>query len=165
MSYSHQKSDNVLIGAQMFDTPEMVTEAFGKKADLLRYKVIPVLLVVENNRKSTLDVRNIEVNIVSADGSHVSSLKPDDIQFLATNGKRPPQVPMNIPLPKRKKGLTAPEIASRAFAAEMIAPGDSASGFFYFEGTPEPGDKVYINGLHEVPSGREIMYFEFPLQP
>jgi hypothetical protein len=46
----------------------------------------------------------------------------------------------------------------------MIAPGDSASGFFYFKGKPEKGDKIYINGLQEMPSGHDITFFEFPFE-
>jgi hypothetical protein len=46
----------------------------------------------------------------------------------------------------------------------MLPPGDSASGFFYFEARPESGDSIYLNGLHEARSGKEIMYFEFPMK-
>jgi len=52
---------------------------------------------------------------------------------------------------------------TRAFAAKMLPPGDSASGFFYFEARPEVGDKIYLNGLRDARSGEEILYFEFPL--
>ena len=54
---------------------------------------------------------------------------------------------------------------ARAFVAKMLPPGDSASGFFYdFEARPESGDSIYLNGLHEGRSGKEIMYFEFPMK-
>jgi hypothetical protein len=46
----------------------------------------------------------------------------------------------------------------------MLPPGDSASGFFYFEARSEPSDKLYVNGMREARSGKEIMYFEFPLE-
>jgi hypothetical protein len=66
-------------------------------------------------------------------------------------------------LPKRKNPLAAPEITDRAFGAKVIAPGDSASGFFYFEAKPESGDKLYVNGLRDARSGQDLLYFEFTL--
>ncbi len=46
----------------------------------------------------------------------------------------------------------------------MLPPGDTASGFFYFEAKPESGDSVYVNGLRDARSGKEVMYFEFELK-
>jgi hypothetical protein len=71
--------------------------------------------------------------------------------------------PVPNPLPKKKNPLNAPQIVERAFAAKMLPPGDSASGFFYFDARPETGDKLYLNGLRDTPSGQEILYFEFGL--
>jgi hypothetical protein len=51
----------------------------------------------------------------------------------------------------------------RAFAAKMLAPGDSASGFVYFEAHPEAGDKLYVNGLRDARTQQELLYFEFGL--
>jgi hypothetical protein len=163
-SYAHQASDNVVVGAQVLDKPDLVEQAFGKKIDFRRYGLTPILVVVENNRKATIDLRAMEVNLVGEDGRHVSTVKPDDIQLMAGRGQRGPQVPVNLPLPKRKGGITSSEISGRAFAAEMVAPGDKASGFFYFNAIAEPGDRLYINGVQEARSGRDITYFEFPLE-
>lgn len=163
-SYAHQTSDDVVIGAQVYGKPEMVEEAFGKKIDFSKYGVTPVLVVIENKRKQSLDLRSIEVTIVADDGRHASAVKPEDIQLMGSNGQHPSQVPSPVHLPKRKPGIARTEIASRAFAAEMLAPGDTASGFFYFDATPEPTDRLYVSGLNEQPSGEEITYFEFPLQ-
>ena len=163
-SYAHQSADHVTIGAKPYNTEELTTEAFGKRADLLRYGVLPVLVVIENNRDVAMDLRDIEVNLVAADGRHATSINPEDIPFLAKHGHKAPPVQSPIPLPKRGNPLTAPEIVTRAFAAKMLPPGDSASGFFYFEAHSETGDKLYVNGLRDARSGREILYFEFPLE-
>jgi hypothetical protein len=164
IAYAHQDSDHVTVGAKAYDNEDLTAEAFGKKADLLRYGVLPVLVVVENKRDKPLDVRHVEVNLVAADGRHSQSINPDDIPYLGHTAKRPVSMPHPpIPLPKKKNPLSAPEISERAFAAKLIAPGDSASGFFYFEATPEAGDKIYLNGLRDARSGEELLYFEFPL--
>ena len=162
--YAHQSSDQVTIGAKAYDKPELIAQAFGKKTDLLKYGVLPVLVVIENDRSKTLDLRDMEVNLVAADGRHAPAVNPEDIPFLGNPRRgQGTQVPMPVPLPRKRNPLTGPEIVSRAFAAKMLPPGDSASGFFYFEAKPERGDKLYLNGLRETPSGQDILYFEFPL--
>ena len=163
-NYAHQSGDNVVIGAKAYNTEELTAEAFGKKTDLLRYGVLPVLVVIENKRDKAIDLRDLEVSLVAADGRHAGAVSPEDIPFLAKHGKKPPPVQPPIPLPKRGNPLNAPEIVTRAFAAKMLPPGDSASGFFYFEARSEPGDKLYLNGLHDARSGQDIFYFEFPLE-
>jgi hypothetical protein len=45
----------------------------------------------------------------------------------------------------------------------MLPPGDKASGFFYFRAASEPGMRLYVSGIYERPSGKELLYFEIPL--
>jgi hypothetical protein len=161
--YAHQTSEQVTVGAKPYDSEELTAEAFGKKTDLLKYGVLPVLVVIENKRQKTLDLRNLEVNLVAADGRHVGPVSPEDIPFLAKRAKKPTMNPVPNPLPRKKNPLNTPQIVERAFAAKMLPPGDSATGFFYFEARPEAGDKLYLNGLRDTPSGQEILYFEFGL--
>ena len=163
--YAHQSGDKVTVGAKPYNTEDLTTEAFGKKADLLRYGVLPVLVVIENKRDKAIDLRDVEVSLVAADGRHASAVNPEDIPFLARHGHKPPPVQPPIPLPKKGNPLNAPEIVTRAFSARMLPPGDSASGFFYFEAKSEPGDKLYLNGLRDARSGQDILYFEFALEP
>lgn len=162
--YAHQSADQVTVGAKSYDNEDLTAEAFGKKTDLLKYGVLPVLVVIENKREKALNLRDLEVNLVAADGRHVGMVNPEDIPYLGKRAKRPsmgPRVP--VPLPSKKNPLNAPEIVERAFAAKMLPPGDSASGFFYFEAKSEAGDKLYLNGLRDARSGQDILYFEFPL--
>jgi hypothetical protein len=162
-TYAHQTGDQVTVGAKSYNTQELTAEVFGKKADLLKYGVLPVLVVIENKREKSLDLRDVEVNLVGTDGRHVAAVSPEDVPFLGTAGKHPGMSPTRIPLPKKKNPLNAPEIVTRAFSAKMLPPGDSASGFFYFEARSEAGDKLYMNGLRDARSGQDILYFEFPL--
>ena len=86
--YAHQLSEQVLVGAKAFDNADLTTEAFGKKADLLKYGVLPVLVVIENKRDKSINLQDLEVSLVAADGRHVAATSPDDIQFIA-NGWTP----------------------------------------------------------------------------
>ena len=162
--YAHQVSDQVMLGAKSFDTEDLTAEAFGKKADLLKYGIVPVLVVIENQREKSLDLEDIQVSLVAADGRHVDAMNPDDIQFMGGKKKRPSATPYpRLPLPKKGNPLASPEVTERAFSAKMLPPKDSTNGFFFFEARPEPGDKLYVSGIKDARSGQEIMYFEFPL--
>lgn len=164
--YAHQQSESVTVGAKAFDNEYLVARAFGKKIDFSRYGVVPVLVVVENKRDKALDLRRLEFGLVASDGRHVGAVPPEELPSLATAGKHPRTtgVPLPpVPLPKRKNPLAANEVSVRAFSVQMLAPGDSASGFLYFEAKLEPGDKLYLNGMRDARSGQELLYFEFPL--
>jgi len=166
--YANQTSEQVLVGAKAFDNADLVADAFGKKADLLRYGVLPVLVVVENKRDKSIDLRDMEVSLVATDGRHVSPISADEVAYLAKNGRRRPKGPgdgvqLPIPLPAKKNPLAAPGITGRAFVAGMVPPGDSVSGFFYFEAQAEVGDSLYLSGMKDPRTGKEVMYFEFRL--
>jgi hypothetical protein len=165
--YAHQTSEQVLVGAKPFDNADLVADAFGKKTDLLKYGVLPVLVVVENKRDKSIDLRDLQVSLVATDGRHVEAISPDEVSYLAKNGRRRPKGPgegIPLPLPQKKNPLAAPEITGRAFTAGMLPPGDSVSGFFYFEAQAEVGDSLYLSGMKDARSRKEILYFEFPLK-
>ena len=46
----------------------------------------------------------------------------------------------------------------------MLPPGQTASGFFYFQTGLQRGATLYLNGLSEAATGKEILYFELPLR-
>ena len=46
----------------------------------------------------------------------------------------------------------------------MLPAGQSASGFFYFRTGLQRGATIYLNGLTEAATGKELFYFEIPLR-
>ena len=64
----------------------------------------------------------------------------------------------------KKNPLDEWEIEGRAFSAKVIPPGQSASGLLYFR-TPETSAaaSVYISGLANAVTGKQLYYFEIPL--
>ena len=165
-AYAHQSADQVTIGAKPFDNDDLVSQAFGKKVDLLKYGILPVLVVIENKRQNALDLRDVQVSLVASDGRHSTSVSPEEFASLGKQGKHPATMtPLpRIPLPKKGNPLNSPEIGARAFSPKMLPAGDSASGFFYFEAKSEPGDSLYVSGLRDARSREEILYFEFPFE-
>ena len=65
---------------------------------------------------------------------------------------------------KKKNPLMIPEIETRAFAAKMLPPGESAYGFFYFQTGHRHGAKLYVTGLTDAPSGQDLLFFDIPLE-
>jgi hypothetical protein len=164
---SHQTSEKVTIGAAAYDTAQKAGAAFGK-LDPYQYGILPVLVVLQNDSGQAIRVDLMRVDYVAPDGSHVDATPAQDVRYL--NGPRKPNV-VNGPLPtggphisRKKNPLAGWEIEGRAFSAKMIPPGQSAGGFFYFQTGHRTNSRLYVTGIAEASSGRELLYFEFPLK-
>lgn len=157
--------DQVVIGAEAFSTPEKSARAFGK-LDPNKYEILPVLIVIKNNRKSPLKVSPLQVQYIVPGMGKIDALRSDEIASAAAGPTAPNLGPKPFPIPTRRKKnpLSAPEIEGRSFAARMIAAGESASGFFYFNIRHRTTAKIYINGLVDAASNQEIFYFEIPFE-
>lgn len=161
--YSSQSNENVIVGVKAFSDPEDAAAAFGPKTDFARYGFLPVLVVIENHRAQTLDIKSLEVELVAPNGNHVKPVPSNEVPYIARPGQRPGQQKLPFPTPKKKNPLSGSSVGERAFAAKVIPAGDSASGFFYFEANADPDLKLYLNGFIERPSGKELFYFEIPV--
>ena len=152
----------VVVAVVPLSTADEIRRAFGK-ADLLKHNVLPVLVVIDNNSTRALKV-NLQSEYINAAGKHLDATPAGDIMYL--NGVKRPQGPEQVRLPiptrKAKNKLEAWEVTGRAFAAKLIPPGESVSGFVYFQTSREPGAKIYLNGLSEA-GGNDLFYFEIPL--
>ncbi|MBM3762833.1 MAG: hypothetical protein FJW36_21620 [Acidobacteria bacterium] len=155
--------DQVIIGIEAFDTADKASKAFGK-LDPNKFEVLPVLIVIKNNRKAPIKVSPLEVQYIVPGQGKIFALQSDEVTTAAQGPTRPNLGPKPLPFPTRRKKnpLSAPEIEGRAFAAKMIAAGDSASGFFYFNIRHRTTARIYINGLVDSSTNQEIFYFEIP---
>jgi hypothetical protein len=155
--------DQVIIGVEAFDTADKASKPFGK-LDPNKYEVLPVLIVIKNNRKSPIKVGNLEVQYIVPGLGKVEALRANEVTSAAAGPTAPNLGPRPLPIPARRKKnpLAAPEIEGRAFAARMIAAGESASGFFYFNIKHRTTAKIYLNGLVDASTNQEIFYFEIP---
>jgi len=162
----HQTSEKVTIAAQAMETDDETREAFGK-VNPSRYGVLPVLIVVQNDGPDAIRMDRVKFVYNLPDGSHVEATPAQDVKYL--NGVRQPKAPNGLPTPikiKRdpKNPLAEWEIEGRAFAAKMLPAGQAASGFVYFETTQRSAAaSVYISGLENPVTGKELYYFEIPM--
>lgn len=159
--YAHQEGEQVVVGAKAFQSSEETKPVFGKKVDLNRYGILPVLLVIKNNRPKALDLNGIEVKLVPKEGQSVIPVEPGDVAAIAKPVK-PPNVNAS-PIPHIHKAMDSLAIIEKAFVAKIVPPGQQVSGFFYFQAHPEPGLKFLVQGIFERASGKQIVYFEIPL--
>jgi hypothetical protein len=163
-SYSHQTNDRVTIGVDAYASPEKAKMAFGK-LDPYQYGVLPVLVVMQNDSADTIRLSHLKVEYNDTSGSHVEATPPRDVRYLNSPGR--PPIPSGRPIPfphKKKNPLNAWEIEGRAFSADSLPPGNSAYGFFYFQTPIQQGATIYVSGLTDAKTGRELLYFEVPLK-
>jgi len=153
----------VTIGVETYVAGEKVRAAFGKLTPY-DYGVLPVLIVIRNDSPETIRLDHMKAEYVGQH-SRVTATPPDEVQF-AHPGRRPDlgaAPPSPIPI-KKKNPLGAWEIQGRALSAQMVAPGLSASGFLYFQTQIQNNATIYLSGLSEARSGKELFYFEIPVE-
>jgi hypothetical protein len=126
-----------------------------------------VLVVIQNDSDKAIRLDRLKVEYAGPNHDRVEATPAKDVRYL-----RPPQRPSAIEGPAgkvkvlktKKNPLEAWEIEGRAMSAQMLPPGQSASGFFYFQTSLQPNATLYLNGLYEAATGKEILYFELPLK-
>jgi hypothetical protein len=159
----HQTSQGVTIAAIPYDTEELAKSAFGKLNPNER-GILPVLVVIDNPTASAIRLNRLKIEYTAPGGLRVLNTPAQDLRFL--NGAREPKIspgPVGgIHVSRDKNPFGEWEIEGRAFNAKMIAPNDTASGFFYFQTGRRGGASLYLSGLVDAKSGQELFYFEIP---
>jgi len=160
----HQTNDKLTIGAEPYESGEKVKIAFGK-VDPYQYGVLPVLVVIQNDTGKAISVDHLRAEYVGPNHDRVYATAAKDVRYL-----RGPQRPNVIDGPvgkvkvlAKKNPLDAWEIEGRAFTAQMLPAGNTASGFLYFQTGLERGATIYITGLAEAATSKELLFFELPL--
>jgi hypothetical protein len=157
--------NTVTIGAEAYASGEKVKAAFGK-LDPYEHGILPVLVVIQNDGDKAIRLDNLKVEYMGPGRQRVEATPAKDVKYLRGAGRPPvvPGPPGRVKIVKPKKNpLDVWEIEGRAFAAQMLPPGQSASGFFYFQTGLRAESTLYISGLTEAGTGKELFYFEIPL--
>jgi hypothetical protein len=160
----HQTNAQVTIGVDPYVSPDKVKTAFGK-LDPYQYGILPVLVAIQNDSDKAIRLDGLRAEYVGPNRDRVEATPAKDVRYL--RGPNRPGVitgPGGTPkILSKKNPLDAWEIEGRAFAAQMLAAGQSASGFFYFQTGLQRGATIYLNGLTEAGTNKELFYFEIPL--
>jgi hypothetical protein len=163
---NHQSNAQITIGVEAFTTLDKVQLAFGKLQPN-QFGILPVLVVIQNDSDKAIRLDRLKAEYAGPSHERIEATPAREVRYL-----RPPQRPASIDGPAgrvkvlktRKNPLDEWEIEGRALSAQMLPPGQSASGFVYFQTGLQHGATIYLNGLYEAASGKEIFYFEIPLQ-
>lgn len=165
--YPHKlTSESVTIAAQPFETDEEAKEAFGK-VNPWRYGALPVLIVIQNNGKDTINFDRMLAVYDLPDGQHVEATPAAELKYLR-GAKKPSGVPTpigGIAISRAPKNPLAEwEIEGRAFSAKVLPAGQSASGFVYFQ-VPQTSAaaNLQISGIRNAATGKDLFYFDIPL--
>jgi hypothetical protein len=159
-----QTVGKVTIAAAPYETEEKLKAAFGK-ANPYKHGILPVLVVIRNDGDQAIRTDALEGELHGPNRSRVEATPASEVRY-AAGPKKPATVPKpvgGVSIGRSKNPLDAWEIEGRAFAAKMIPPGESAHGFLYFQSGYQRGSKLYLTGLTEAASGKELFYFEIPL--
>jgi hypothetical protein len=166
-AYAHKlTSEKVTIAAEPMETDEQTREPFGK-INPYRYGVLPVLIVIQNDGPDAIRIDRMRLIYTLPDRSKVEATPAQDVRFIHGT-KQPKTVSAPTGGVKIAKGPKNPlaewEIEGRAFAAKMLPPGQTASGFVYFQ-VPQSSQAatVTIDGLVNAVTGKELYYFEIPM--
>lgn len=165
-----QTAESVTIAADVYETGEKVKAAFGKH-NPYDYGVLPILVVIENRSPHAIRVDHLRAEYNARGQGQVEATPASELRFLRgarqprTNNPTPfPGIPGGVPRSKQNP-LSEWEIEGRAFSAKMIPPGETASGFFYFQTGHRSNSSLVLQGLQEAGTGRELFFFEIPLAP
>jgi len=162
---SHQTSEKVTIGILPYFNDEDTRPVFGKR-NPYNYGVLPVLVVIQNDSAQTIKVQSLKAVWVLPSRDRIEATPAKDVRYLSAP-HRPTALPGPPGLPPKVIGKKNPldtwEIEGRAFAAQVLPPGQSAAGFIYFQTGYQKGASLYLSGLSEAASGRELLYFEIPI--
>ena len=152
--------DKLTIAVEPYMSDDKTREAFGK-LNPYEYGILPVLVVMQNDGDKPLRLDRMKVEYAYR-GERIEATPAADVPF--TRAPKRPNVANPLPFPRRvgKNPLQKFEIEARAFAAKMLLPGQSASGFFYFQTGHRSGSSLYLAGIYEAATNKELFFFEVP---
>jgi len=162
---NRQTIEGVTVAADVLDTADKARPAFGK-VNPYQYGVLPVLVVIRNDTGKALSLAGMQLEYIAPDRSKIEPTPAPEVPYITGNRQRKViqnPIPTGIPTIKGKNPLGAAEIQNRAFAAKMLPPGDSAHGFFYFQAVHRSGSRLFLRGIAEAATKRELFYFEIDL--
>lgn len=159
-----QTGSGLTIAVVPYHTDSKASEAFGK-LNPYQYGITPVLVMMRNDSKDALSLEKMRAEYIDKTRDRIEATPAAEVKY-ARAPKRPNMNPGPIPgikLGSKKNPLAAEEIEGRAFSAKMLPPGETAYGFLYFQTGHRSGSHIYITGITQASTGKELFYFDVPL--
>jgi hypothetical protein len=159
-----QTVEGVTVAVKPYNNESDAKTAFGK-VHPYEHGVLPVLVMIRNDSKRTIRLSNMKPEYISSSRDRIEATPAADVKY-ARAPRRPSMGPGPIPgiRLKGKNPLAAEEIEARAFAAQMLPPGEIAHGFIYFQTGYRRGSSFYLTGVQDASTGQDLFYFEIPME-
>lgn len=165
-----QSQAGVVLAVKPYHTEILAKEAFGK-GEPYKYGILPVLVVITNGGEAPIKLDRMHARYVPARSREgIESITAEDLSFFNPKGHQPKQrrIPgIGTMGTKVKKGpLARQEFSDREFSAPIVLPGETVSGFFYFDigmGNDPLSGALYVAGLTNMTTSQDLFYFEIPL--
>src|SRR5271165_6951493 len=136
--------------------------------------ILPILLIITNDSDQPISLKSMGAEVVTAGRAKLGALDVEDVfrRVAHIQGSSNPQTVGPITFPRGMKNKKAQqqldEITSAHFAADLVEPHATRSGFLFFDvenvKQPVAGAHLYLTGVSDM-RGNELMYFEIPLIP
>ncbi len=161
--------DHVTIAAEPFETKG--------KADFFRldypgHSLLPIRLLVKNDSDTPLDLNDVRIQFIAADGTKLPAATPDEMnrrlfRFKDIQPRRVPGTPITYhSTPVDKKILD--DDKDFGFKSTTVAPHTTAEGFLFYD-VKEVDDpllrhaELYVKQIHESdPKHTELFAFTLP---
>ncbi len=163
----HIDFQQVVIGAQVYDTEEEILELFDAKK-MFQKGIMPVLLVVENNNSFALEMDGEDVYLVTRDGTNVPPIPPIEVMLelvlkkpLDSYSTRKEIMLMQAVPPNMRM-----DFEHKSFGEKLIAPLGSDYGVVFFpllEDVELRGARLYLPEIRNMTDDNLLMFFEFPI--
>jgi hypothetical protein len=172
-SYARRQSgEGITVGVEVFRGRDKIKQAFPK-ADLEKFGIVPVLVVIANDNDHVVHLDRLQVELITSDRQQIKPTPAEEV-LLPPRVQRPELTPRPSPIPGIGRGNRSgrrpneeAEVVEREFVAPVLAARSNANGFFYFRLGKGPdrltGAKLYLGGMRNAQTGREVLYFEIPL--
>ncbi len=165
---ARQTVEKITIAVEPYRDRERIRQSLGK-FDPSRYGILPMLVVISNDSDRALQLDRMRVQWITADRQKIEPIEAQDVTRTGLSGRvdiGPSQSP--YPFPRRRgRQKEYPEVGEREFVAPAVMAASRVYGFFYFRIGKGPdrlaGSHLYITGIRDATTGRDLLYFEIPL--
>ncbi len=164
--------EKVTIAADPYDMPDKAKAVFN--LDYQEKGLLPVFLVISNDRDEPIALTAMKVQLVTVDRSKIWAADADDLYRKFSRVKRRGDEPRINPLPLPRKGSEAgvpkeglSELQNAPFMAKAVEPHSTAGGFVFFDvgGISQPlaGAHLYVMNVRDA-NGHDLMFFDIPME-
>ncbi|HEX3987096.1 MAG TPA: hypothetical protein VHX13_10850 [Acidobacteriaceae bacterium] len=164
---NHAK-EQVAIAAVPFDTAQ---ECRLFQVDYLKYRFIPIRIIVTNNGDRPISLRDARIFLISANNDRIPAAEPEDVERrVSATDSRGRDIPLG-PIKVHTKGKASDNKIEADFdrweySALVVEPHTTHDGFLFYDvdglgDTPLHNAKLVLRELRNA-DGQQLFFFEIP---